>query len=342
MLKIIIRFIIALLVSVLVGCGRAPQDKLVETQTVPLANNQGNIWAQTRYEPTHVDMQLMQVSEHVYYVQGPPGAPGDNDGFMSNAGVIITAKGVVIFDALGSPPLAHLLRSKIKEKTDQPIVKVIVSHYHADHIYGLQVFNEGGAQILAPLGAKTYLASDAAEGRLKERRESLFPWVNDETRLVHPDRYIDKVQTLTMGKVTIKIKPLGSTHSDGDLSVMVEPDKVLLIGDLVFEGRIPFVAGSKPQRWLENLAAIKAKGIKTIIPGHGPASAQPEQAVQFTQGYIQYLNDTMGQAVEDLVPFDEVYNATDWTRYKKYPAFQVNRRNAYYMYLALEGASVGE
>jgi glyoxylase-like metal-dependent hydrolase (beta-lactamase superfamily II) len=330
------RFIVLLFISTLIACNsETGEQKKVATQ-------KKDIWSQTRYESTNVDMQLIKVSEHVYYVEGSSGAPTDFDGFMSNASVVVTGKGVLIFDSLGTPSLAYLLLSKIRQLTDEPIVKLVVSHYHADHIYGLQVFKEAGAQIVAALGAKTYLESDTSDNRLKERRESLFPWVNEDTHIIVPDVYIDKKTIFTMGEVTFEITALGSTHSDGDLSIRVQPDQVLLAGDLVFMGRIPFVAGSHPQNWIKNLNALETKEIKVIIPGHGPASEDLNNAAKFTQDYLMYLHKTMRQAVDDLTPFDEAYSQANWSQYEKYPAFQANRMNAFFMYLALEAESVNE
>jgi len=300
----------------------------------------GDIQWPSNIEATKAPMDLQQISPRTYFVRGPPGTPTDNDGFMSNAGVVITNQGVVIFDALGTPSLAYKLLSRIQAITDQPIVKVIVSHYHADHIYGLQVFKELGAEIIAPEGARDYLASEAAEGRLKERRESLFPWVNEDTYIVKPDRYISEDTEITVGDVSLSLIVLGSTHSQGDLMMRVEPDNVLYSGDLIFEGRIPFVAGSNPEVWLQRLKELDTTSIKAVIPGHGPASDQPNAALLFTKGYLEHLYNTMGDAVENLTAFDDAYGKVDWTQYEKLPAFQVNRLNAYFVYLRLEEKSM--
>lgn len=301
-----------------------------------------NIWANVSYEPTDVKMELIKVSPHAYYVQGVAGEATDNEGFMSNAGVVITDQGVVVIDSLGTPSLGHLLLTKIREITDKPVVKVIVTHYHADHIYGLQVFKDLGAEIIAPLGVKDYLASPAAEGRLKQRRESLFPWVDENTRLVKPDVFVSKKTRFELGGFDFKITPLGSTHSQGDLIVNVVQEGVTFAGDLIFEGRIPFVAGAQPQHWIDNLTSMDTAKLKVIVPGHGPASMKPTTAVTFTLGYLQYLQKHMGDAVENLVPFDEAYASMDWSRYEKMPAARVNRFNAYYVYIDMEAASVGE
>ena len=59
-----------------------------------------------------VPMKAVRVAPHSYFVQGLPGvASSDNQGFMSNAGFVVTHNGVVVFDALGSPPLAKKLVS---------------------------------------------------------------------------------------------------------------------------------------------------------------------------------------------------------------------------------------
>jgi glyoxylase-like metal-dependent hydrolase (beta-lactamase superfamily II) len=293
-----------------------------------------------KIEPTSVDMELKKISENTYFVEGPPGTPTDNEGFMSNAGVVVTKDGVVVFDALGTPSLAYKMLSLISAITNQPVKKVIISHYHADHIYGLQVLKDMGAEIIAPMGARDYLASDAAQGRLKERRESLFPWVDENTRVVEPDIYLDKDTSFTLGGVDFEIVSLGSTHSEGDLMLRVLTDQVLFSGDLVFEGRIPFVAGSNPDVWMKRLSEFNIDSIKFVVPGHGGMSTNPVQALQFTRQYLGYLHDTMQQAVDNLVSFDEAYSAAEWSGYEKLPAFQANRMNAYYVFLKLEALSM--
>jgi len=339
-------FFPALLFIFLVGCHKQPEsatvaDTQVDKTTVqPNAKNTEILPWPDNIEPVNVSMVLKQVSPRTYYVEGPPGTPTDNEGFMSNAGVIVTSEGVVVFDALGTPSLAYRLYQLIRQVTDKPVIKVVVSHYHADHIYGLQIFKDMGAEIIAPEGARDYLASDAAEGRLKERRESLFPWVDENTRLVRPDRYVQEDTVLTVGDVRLSIAVLGSTHSDGDMMMKVEPDNILFSGDLIFEGRIPFVAGSTPERWLQRLAEVDVTNLNAIVPGHGAASTDPQKALLFTQRYLEYLNRTMGEAVDNLTSFDEAYSHTDWSEYENLPAFVANRMNAYFIFLRLEAASM--
>jgi glyoxylase-like metal-dependent hydrolase (beta-lactamase superfamily II) len=294
------------------------------------------------YAPVSVDMTLKQVSEHVYYVEGVPGIPTDNEGFISNAGVVVTGAGVVVFDALGTPSLANRLLEKIREITDQPVVRVIVSHYHADHIYGLQVFSDLDAELLAPVGADLYLYSENARERLEERRFTLDPWVNDDTRLVRPDRILPEGAQFRLGDVDFTVTVVGNAHSDGDMTLYVEPDRVLFSGDIIFEGRLPFLGDSNTRRWVDVLERMDNEKLVALVPGHGGVPKHPNQAIRLTRRYIAFLRERMEQAVQEMIPFDEVYTGIDWSEFEDLPAFaEANRRNAYQVYLSLEGELLG-
>jgi len=293
--------------------------------------------AGTSYAPTSVEMDVKKVSGHVYYVEGKPGVATDNEGFISNAGFIVTGDGVVVFDSLGTPSLADKLVQKIRTVTNQPIKKVIVSHFHADHIYGLQVFEELGAEIIAPYGAQKYIQSEAAASRLEERQLSLDPWVNEDTRLVLPDTTVEKSYTFDMGEITFTVNYMGKAHSDGDMTLLVEPDKVLFSGDIIFEGRIPFVGNADSKKWLETLTRLETEGLTALVPGHGPASYHPEETISLTRRYLAYLREVLGEGIDELMPFDEVYANADWSEFEDLPAFdEGNRINAYQVYLSME------
>jgi hypothetical protein len=104
------------------------------------------IHAQTAssYPPIAIPLKIDQVpGRPIYYSTGNPGVPGnDNEGNTSNAGFVVTSDGVVVFDALGTPSLGWALLQQIRKVTDKKIRYVIASHYHADHVYGLQAFKD--------------------------------------------------------------------------------------------------------------------------------------------------------------------------------------------------------
>ena len=290
-----------------------------------------------------VDMRPVQVAENAWFVQGQAAlGSAANQNFISNAGFVVTPEGVVVIDALGSPPLARRLLAEIGRITPKPVRYVIATHYHADHIYGLQVFKQAGATILAHVGAREYLASDTARLRLAASRQELFPWVDENTRLVEPDRWLGvpdpKADTvLELGGVRFLVRPVGPAHTPEDVVVYLPDRGVLYGGDLLFRGRIPFVGQADSRAWIEALDRLLALKPRVLVPGHGAASTDPQADIVLTRDYLLYLRERMGAAAREMEPFEEAYARTDWSRFAGLPLFQAaNRINAYNTYLLME------
>jgi glyoxylase-like metal-dependent hydrolase (beta-lactamase superfamily II) len=303
------------------------------------------VWAadSARANEATVPMKAVRVGARSYFVQGLPGAASsENQGFMSNAGFVVTRDGVVVFDALASPPLAEKMLGLIRKITRQPIRRVIVSHYHADHFYGLQVFKAQGAEIWAHRAAEGATRSEGAADRLAQRKEALFPWVDDKTQLLEADRFLEGDTDFELGGVHFALRYVGPAHSTEDMAMIVKEDGVLYAGDLVFRGRVPFVGDADSRAWIAALDSLIALKPKVLVPGHGSPSRNPRKDLVFVRDYLKYVRQEMGKAAQNFVPFDEAYKTTDWSKYRNMPAFnESNRVNAYNQYLRLEQEGAG-
>lgn len=284
----------------------------------------------------------IQVAPNVYQFQGSPGvATQENKGFNSNAGFVVTSEAVVVIDALGTPALGEAMIAAIRKITPKPIQKVIITHYHADHFYGLQAFKKLGAEIWAHGGAREYLNNGEGAARLTQRRADLAPWVNDATQLIAADVWLETSRSLTVGDTAFELIHLGPAHSPEDIIVLIKNSGVIFTGDILFTGRIPFVGEADSRRWLQTFEALLALKPRVMITGHGKPSMNPATDLGLTREYLLYLRSTMGRAVADFVPFDEAYKATDWRRFADIPAFEAaNRINAYGTYLLMEKESL--
>ena len=280
----------------------------------------------------------IQVASHTYFVQGlPEMGSSANQNFISNAGFVVTPGGVVVIDALGSPILAQKLITEIRKVTSKKIVAVIVTHYHADHVYGLQEFKKIGAKIYAQSEGRNYLSSETAKQRLIASRVDFAPWVNANTRLIAADVWIDQQLKLTFGGVDFLITRVGPAHAPEDLMVFVPSEKVLFAGDLVFRGRIPFVGNADSRGWLVALDEIEKMNPGIVLPGHGAYSVKPPEDIAFTRDYLKYLRENMSSAALNLDPFEEAYAQADWSEYEGMPLFKAaNRMNAYNVYLSIQ------
>jgi glyoxylase-like metal-dependent hydrolase (beta-lactamase superfamily II) len=282
-----------------------------------------------------------RVTDRVYYVEGMLGiASRDNQGFNSNAGFVITGDGVIVVDALGTEPLGRGLVAAIRKLTQQPIRRVILTHYHADHFYGLGPLKDAGAEIWAHHRGREYLEQQGP-ARLEQRRRDLAPWVDEHTRLVPADRWLAGDVSFTLGGVDFDVVYMGPAHAPDDVVVIVRQEQVIFCGDIIISGRIPFVGEADSRRWLAAIDRMLTLRPVLMVPGHGPLSRDPARDLAFTRDYLEYLRQQMGRAVKDLTPFDEAYAKTDWSRYAGIPAFDpANRINAYGTYLLMEQESL--
>lgn len=261
-----------------------------------------------------------------------------NRNFISNAGFFVTDEGVVVVDALGSPALAQELLREIHRVTPQALRYVVVTHYHADHIYGLQTLAQAGAKVIGHASAREYLNSDTAQRRLEASRIDLAPWIDANTRLVPADQWLATQETrFRLGSMDFVVDHVGPAHTPEDVVVFVPQLGVLFAGDLFFQGRIPFVGQADSRLWIQALNRLMKYQPKIVIPGHGPASTNPMVDMTMTRDYLLYLRKTMGEAAKNMEPFEEVYAKTDWSRFESIPLFRVaNRMNAYNTYLLME------
>jgi glyoxylase-like metal-dependent hydrolase (beta-lactamase superfamily II) len=285
-----------------------------------------------------IELEPIEVTPRVYYVQGKPGvASSENEGFNSNAGFVVTDEAVVVIDALGTPALGEALVKAVRGVTPKPIRRVILTHYHADHFYGLPALKAAGAEVWAHRAGLEYFQSGEAQRRREQRARDLFPWVDDKTPLVRADVWLDGDTAFKLGGVRFEITYMGPAHSPEDVIVAVPQEGVVFSGDILFAGRIPFVGEADSKRWIERIDQLLAQKPRLMVTGHGQVSRDPAKDLALTRDYLVYLRTAMGKAAEDLTPFDEAYAATDWSRFAKVPAFDAaNRINAYGTYLLME------
>ena len=178
-------------------------------------------------------VRALPAAEGVWFAQGEAAlGSAANRNFVSNAGFVVTGGGAVVIDALGSPVLAAELVNEIRRITPQPIRHVVVTHFYADHIYGLQVFKAAGATVLAHPAGREYLNSDAAQRRLAASRQELTPWIDAGTRLVagHGPLSNEPLADLeltrdyllhlrkTMGDAAASMEPFESAYARADWS----------------------------------------------------------------------------------------------------------------------------
>jgi glyoxylase-like metal-dependent hydrolase (beta-lactamase superfamily II) len=110
-------------------------------------------------------------------------------------------------------------------------------------------------------------------------------------RNVVPDVLFDESMVVYLGERRVELRNRGRANSPADVTVSVPDEGVLFTGDIVVFP-VPFVGASHPLPWIDVLRDIEREGVRTLVPGHGPAMAD--------LGYVTLLRELF-EAARDRV-----------------------------------------
>ncbi|HJW95444.1 MAG TPA: MBL fold metallo-hydrolase [Thermoanaerobaculia bacterium] len=234
-----------------------------------------------------------------------------------NAVFVVTDQGVVLFDAGGSPRMGESIVAKVRSVTDKPVTHVVLSHWHGDHMRGLQSIQAAfpHVAILAHPFARDFISS--TQDRWLKRRVSMVPnirknvgamlkndlipeekrWLlnglqateeldreNNRTTFVVPNATFTDRLTLHLGTREIQFLHLGNAHTAGDIIMWLPQERIVATGDIV-TAPIPLMPSAYTRDYAEVLAKIKALEFRTLVPGHG--------LVQHDAAYLGLLTDLL-------------------------------------------------
>jgi glyoxylase-like metal-dependent hydrolase (beta-lactamase superfamily II) len=136
---------------------------------------------------------------------------------------VTTGKGVVLLDA--PPSFAQHISSAVAETTTEPIVELVYTHLHVDHI-------GGAGLILRKHPNVEIVAESGTAGFLREQQDPHRPV---------PTRVFKDHEVLKLGSMTADMK-LGHWHTpEGDLLISIPDKKLLICIDLTSAGATPFM-----------------------------------------------------------------------------------------------------
>ena len=222
-----------------------------------------------------------------------------NGGNIVNTGFIVGSSGVIVIDSGPSLRYGEQLRQAIAAVTPLPVVLVINTHHHPDHVLGNQAF---ATETLAAL-AETRSALDAEGEALLENMYRLTgEWMRG-TATVPPERKL-AAGPLDAGGRRLELIAL-SGHTVADLAVLDLATGTLFAGDIVFWKRAPTTPHADIGDWLQALDRLEAVSFKQLVPGHGPVASDSAPIAQ-TRTWLQWLQRTLRDGAEQGMDMSEM------------------------------------
>jgi glyoxylase-like metal-dependent hydrolase (beta-lactamase superfamily II) len=226
------------------------------------------------------------------------------DQFWANSIIVEGTREVMLVDAQLTKTNAEKVLRAIKA-TQKPLSIIYITHEHADHFLGLEVFKE------AYPTARVLANSNVVDRINKVYQEKIDKWKgilgsDAASQMVVISKYDDNFIIFDNSKIEILKNVQGDT--DANTMLWFPGQKALIAGDVVFNDMHVYtgetdVAARK--RWLDSLHKIRELEPAVVIPGHSKVGAQIDatSAVAFTEKYLLIFEQELKKAKEpdDLI-----------------------------------------
>jgi glyoxylase-like metal-dependent hydrolase (beta-lactamase superfamily II) len=223
--------------------------------------------------------------------------PGYGDVGLDGNSIAVTSRdGVLVFDTNGTPGASAAVLAQIRALTDRPVRWIVNSHWHWDHWYGTETYQQAfpDVRIVSHEKNRQLMIGPALEfnrpfleeqlpGYLQsmEKRAAEKPDLKPlleadrafyeqkkNVRLVFPNVTFTDRLTIELDERHIEVLNYGRGVTPGDTVVYLPKEKILLLGDLIVNP-ITFALSGYPTEWLRVLEKVDALDATTIVTGHG-------------------------------------------------------------------------
>jgi glyoxylase-like metal-dependent hydrolase (beta-lactamase superfamily II) len=219
-----------------------------------------------------------KISDHVYLI------PDNSAPLIPNVTIIVGNRATLVVDTgLGARNGEVILREVAKISKNGELY-LATTHIHPEHDLGAHAF---------PANTKMVRSNDqvqeiAADNLQTAKRFAGFsPAVGELLQgadFRKADIVFDRDQNIDLGGVRVRVMAMGFNHTPGDTAFFVEPDGILVSGDVAMSALPAIGADSRISTWLTSMDRFEKLQPKRIVPSHGPMGD-----ASFVTNYRTYL-----------------------------------------------------
>jgi len=226
-----------------------------------------------------------RVSEHAYVFRSGMYA-------QVNAGLVMTEEGCVLIDTLPFPQETQVIFDFVRDRLRSEVRYVILTHSHADHVYGAYLFPE--AEVVGHLLSRELLIKQTRPALTQARqRNALLAQVH----LSLPTLLTGNESCIRIGGYTLVMRH-SPGHSPDLINVYLKEEKVLFASDTVMP--VPYFVNGDIDDLRSSLRAVaELSPVEDVVQGHGEVLLRGEvKGVMAKQ--IDYLDRIQAYAEEVL------------------------------------------
>ena len=220
-----------------------------------------------------------------------------DDQFWVNSVIIEGADEVMLVDAQLTKTNAEKVLEEIKE-TKKPMSIVYITHEHADHFLGLEVFRQAYPRV-------RIIANSSVVDRInKVYQDKIDKWQKilgsgATSRVVAIEKFDGNFIEFEGSKIVILKNIRGDT--DENTMLWIPGQRILIAGDVLFNNMHVYTAETDSkarEKWLNSLNKIRTLKPSVVIPGHSKVGAplDASTAVDFTESYLLAFEEELKKA----------------------------------------------
>jgi glyoxylase-like metal-dependent hydrolase (beta-lactamase superfamily II) len=220
-----------------------------------------------------------------------------DDQFWTNSIIIEGAHEVMLVDAQLTRTNAEKVLREI-QATKKPLSIVYITHEHADHFLGLEVFRDAypTARILANSNVLNRI-NKVYQEKIDKWKGILGSAAASHTAAI--SRYDDNFIRFENSKIGILKHVRGDT--DENTMLWLPGQRTLIAGDVLFNDMHVYTAETDMmarKAWLNALKTIRDLKPAVVIPGHSKVGAPLDatSAVTFTEKYLSVFEQELNRA----------------------------------------------
>jgi len=220
-----------------------------------------------------------------------------DDQFWTNSVIIEGEHEVMLVDAQLTKTSSEKVLQQIEE-TKKPLSTIYITHEHADHFLGLEVFKEAypGVRIIA-----TSAVVDRIDMVYQEKIDK-WKTILGSGATSHAVA-ISRFDANSIEFEGTKIEVFKNIQGDTDENTMlwIPGQRILIAGDVLFNDMHVYTAETDSKaraKWLNSLQKIRELKPSLVIPGHSKVGAplDASTAVNFTENYLLVFENELKTA----------------------------------------------
>ncbi len=289
----------------------------------------------TNSQTSHEDFAIEKVAEGIYVHHGKHldidiGYQGD----ICNISFVVGSKGVAVIDTGGSLKVGQQLRNAIRNITTLPVLYVVNTHVHPDHVYGNAAFLADNPAFVGH--DKLPVAMELRRDQYAKLNARLLHEDAKGSDLIKPTLTVKDTLTLDLGDRKLVLSAHPAAHTNTDVSLIDVKTSTLFTGDLLFIERTPVVEADI-KGLIAEIEKLKTSPAKQVVPGHGPFTKDWLTALNNAQRYLKLLLSDVRASIKKNEGMEKAMETAAASEKDKWLLFDVaNRRNVNTIYPGLE------